>query len=159
MRSNDIFLGMPYNIIQFTTIQEVLSGWLGIEPGGYVQVSDSLHAYMHDIENFNYDENELLPNNSDQLNVEKDLSQTLITTIYEQLYRLTQPRLSRSEFSTISNSFSENIPTGYRNLFLVTCAYAARKRNWNNEEENSINRCSNQALQHLWQLWSNKNKG
>ncbi|MGH9905438.1 MAG: thymidylate synthase, partial [Pyrinomonadaceae bacterium] len=29
MRSNDVYRGLPYNIVQFTTLQEVLAGWLG----------------------------------------------------------------------------------------------------------------------------------
>ncbi|MCP4975525.1 MAG: hypothetical protein GY931_05140, partial [Maribacter sp.] len=27
MRSNDVLLGLPYNIIQFTTLQEIVAGW------------------------------------------------------------------------------------------------------------------------------------
>ena len=32
IRSNDLFLGLPHNIVQFTVLQEMLSGWLGLEP-------------------------------------------------------------------------------------------------------------------------------
>ncbi len=35
MRSNDIFLGLPYNFVQFTMLQEILAGWLGVEVGAY----------------------------------------------------------------------------------------------------------------------------
>jgi thymidylate synthase len=45
MRSNDAVWGLPYNFIQFTTLQEVLAGWLGIPLGSYNHVSDSLHIY------------------------------------------------------------------------------------------------------------------
>ena len=45
MRSNDLVWGLPYNLIQWTYLQEVVAGWLGVEPGQYVHVSDSLHAY------------------------------------------------------------------------------------------------------------------
>lgn len=48
MRSNDLWLGLPYNLIQFTTLQEIMSGWLGVEPGSYNHVSDSLHVYKRD---------------------------------------------------------------------------------------------------------------
>src|SRR5688572_20081702 len=33
LRSNDAFMGLPYNLVQFTTLQEVMSGWLGVEVG------------------------------------------------------------------------------------------------------------------------------
>ena len=33
MRSNDVFRGTPYNFVQFTTLQEVMAGWLGIDVG------------------------------------------------------------------------------------------------------------------------------
>ncbi|MGH2532369.1 MAG: thymidylate synthase [Thermomicrobiales bacterium] len=45
MRSNDLMWGLPYNIVQFTMLQEILAGWLGIEVGSYQHVSNSLHAY------------------------------------------------------------------------------------------------------------------
>lgn len=45
MRSNDLMWGTPINFVQFTCLQEIVSGWLGIDVGGYVHVSDSLHVY------------------------------------------------------------------------------------------------------------------
>jgi thymidylate synthase len=45
MRSNDLFKGLPYNLIQFTTLQEIIAGWLRIEVGSYNHISDSLHLY------------------------------------------------------------------------------------------------------------------
>jgi thymidylate synthase len=45
MRSTDIIWGLPYNLVQFTAIQEIMAGWLGVELGTYNHVSDSLHVY------------------------------------------------------------------------------------------------------------------
>lgn len=45
MRSNDAIWGWPYNIIQWTFIQEIVAGWLGVEPGTFVLLSDSYHVY------------------------------------------------------------------------------------------------------------------
>jgi thymidylate synthase len=45
MRSNDLIWGTPYNFIQFMTIHEIFSGWLGVEVGSYNHISDSLHIY------------------------------------------------------------------------------------------------------------------
>lgn len=45
MRSNDAVWGFPYNIIQWTMLQEIVAGWLGLELGPFVLVSDSFHIY------------------------------------------------------------------------------------------------------------------
>jgi len=46
MRSNDLIWGLPYNIVQFTTLQEIMAGWLGVDVGTYTHLSDSLHVYQ-----------------------------------------------------------------------------------------------------------------
>jgi thymidylate synthase len=48
MRSNDIFRGLPYNFVQFTTMQEIMAGWLSLKVGSYNHFSDSLHVYESD---------------------------------------------------------------------------------------------------------------
>lgn len=45
MRSSDLVWGLPYNFVQFTTMQEIVAGWLGVDVGTYTHVSDSLHVY------------------------------------------------------------------------------------------------------------------
>src|SRR6185369_819485 len=35
MRSNDLKLGWPHNVVQFTTLQEMMAGWLGVNVGSY----------------------------------------------------------------------------------------------------------------------------
>jgi thymidylate synthase len=45
MRSQDVWLGFPYDIFTNTLIQELLAGWLGAELGEYHHHIDSLHLY------------------------------------------------------------------------------------------------------------------
>lgn len=45
MRSNDLMWGTPYNFIQWTTIQEIVAGWLDLEPGIFTLDAASLHVY------------------------------------------------------------------------------------------------------------------
>lgn len=45
MRSNDLMWGTPYNFIQWTTIQEIVAGWLGLEVGQFTMDATSLHVY------------------------------------------------------------------------------------------------------------------
>lgn len=46
MRSNDLFWGTPYNFIQWTTLHEVVAGWLGLELGQFTLSTSSLHVYQ-----------------------------------------------------------------------------------------------------------------
>ena len=48
-RSNDVIWGMfGANLCQFSTIQEMMATWLGVEVGTYHQITDSLHLYTED---------------------------------------------------------------------------------------------------------------
>ncbi len=45
MRSNDVWLGMPYDIFSFTTLQCIISTWCGMELGFYQHEVSSMHLY------------------------------------------------------------------------------------------------------------------
>lgn len=45
MRSQDLWLGFPYDVFAATLLQELLAGWLGVELGEYRHHVDSLHLY------------------------------------------------------------------------------------------------------------------
>lgn len=51
MRSNDVWLGLPYDMFQFTQLQLTLCNVLDLEPGRYTHTAWSMHLYMT-----NYDE-------------------------------------------------------------------------------------------------------
>lgn len=46
MRSNDAIWGWPYNLVQWTFLQEIMAGWLGLDLGPFVLLSDSYHTYQ-----------------------------------------------------------------------------------------------------------------
>lgn len=50
MRSNDIFLGFPYDIFNFTMWQEYVACKLNIEVGEYTHIVNNLHFYEKDRE-------------------------------------------------------------------------------------------------------------
>ena len=50
MRSNDIILGMPFDVFNFTMIQEWMACRLGVEVGEYIHFVGSLHYYGTDEE-------------------------------------------------------------------------------------------------------------
>lgn len=66
MRSNDAVWGLPYNLIQFTMMQEFMAGWIGCGLGTYNHVSDSLHIYERHWQDFGgTDEYDLWHNDDD----------------------------------------------------------------------------------------------
>ena len=48
MRSNDIWLGFPYDVFSFTCMQIILAFELGVEIGEYTHIAGSLHLYSRD---------------------------------------------------------------------------------------------------------------
>lgn len=49
MRSNDVTLGLPYDVMMFTRLQGALAFALGIGLGSYVHTAHSLHIYERDM--------------------------------------------------------------------------------------------------------------
>jgi thymidylate synthase len=45
MRSNDVWLGLPYDLFTATVLHELMADWLGTELGTYHHSVDSLHLY------------------------------------------------------------------------------------------------------------------
>ncbi|MEN8635307.1 thymidylate synthase [Pseudoalteromonas distincta] len=52
-RSNDLFLGVPYNVLVFNSILKFIASQLNIEVGKQLHFSDSLHLYKSNLNDFN----------------------------------------------------------------------------------------------------------
>lgn len=50
MRSNDLWLGTPYDVFAFTTFQRIVALRLGVQPGTYTHVAGSMHVYDRNCE-------------------------------------------------------------------------------------------------------------
>lgn len=48
MRSNDLWMGFPYDVFQFTCLQTLLAMELDVELGTYTHIAGSLHLYERD---------------------------------------------------------------------------------------------------------------
>lgn len=48
MRSNDLWMGFPNDVFQFTAIQVYLAMRLGYQLGSYTHIAGSLHLYERD---------------------------------------------------------------------------------------------------------------
>lgn len=49
MRSNDLWMGFPYDVFQFTCLQTLLAMELDVDLGTYTHVAGSLHLYKRDL--------------------------------------------------------------------------------------------------------------
>ena len=50
MRSNDLWLGFPYDVVQFGALQGAIAQALGVEMGTYTHSVGSLHLYDQDVD-------------------------------------------------------------------------------------------------------------
>jgi len=80
MRSNDVWLGLPYDIHNFTCIQMIIASMLGLSLGKYTHIDGSLHLYEQ------HDELAIKCKNELKSGHFKSTAETLIKTPYE-LYK------------------------------------------------------------------------
>jgi thymidylate synthase len=151
LRSNDLILGVPYNFVQFTMLQEVLAGWIGVDVGPYTHFSDSLHIYDRDFAVSSVSHGELPSVNTDDLALTRRDSDRVLAALELSVNTLIDPESSRTDFERVLNV--AEYPRAYGNLLAIMGAGAARKRSWFDLSDASAARCTNPALQQLWRLW------
>lgn len=150
MRSNDLMRGTPYNIVQFTLLQEFMAGCLGLVPGEYVQVADSLHLYATDQQAFEVREVDQIPHSDftfalPRLEAEKHLQATI-----HSLDVLASPYLTRDDFRSIC---SADLPPSYLSLLSIPAADSARRRGWTDLQEAASEACRDPLLRLAWDSW------
>jgi thymidylate synthase len=151
MRSNDLYRGLPHNIVQFTMLQEVLAGWLGVDVGRYHHWSDSLHAYRSDGDEFACRPTGRIERNTDSLAVEAAAGLQLIEEMYARLVQLTARDLTRE--AALRLAAMPDAPPGYANFLRLLAADSARRRKWREESAALMADCTNPQLQQLWSAW------
>jgi len=157
MRSNDLFLGAPHNFVQFTVLQEVMAGWLGVELGNYVQVSDSLHFYEHDLERISVAEKQDAVANTDVLSLPKDDFDRMLIELGAIMDRLRAKDLTPEEFRGLV--FDAKLPGGWQTALAIAAADSARRQNWREEMEEAADACTSPMLRAAWQAWLERQAG
>jgi thymidylate synthase len=150
-RSNDLFLGVPYNFVQFTSLQEILAGWLNIDVGSYNQVSDSLHVYETDLLNLSSHGLSLSPANNDSISIPKTLSDRVFSELDSRITILASP--DSTEKGLWRTAIETDLPAGHQNMLLVVAADAARRKGWLPVSERLMARCTNPTLIKAWEGW------
>lgn len=153
MRSNDILLGMPYNFVQFTSLQEILAGWLGLEVGSYCHYSDSLHLYCSDINKIGIGKEDDVQN-LDSLSLDREESEKVFKEIYNRMIVLTDKTISEEKMCSLAQLESKY--DAYNNIMLMIAAYAAKKRQNKELVNELITKCSNSTYTLMWNKWANE---
>jgi len=151
LRSNDLFLGVPHNFVQFTSIQEILATWLGIEVGHYRHIADCLHVYARDQKNVQDSSRTSVEVNSDALRFTKGESDNLFAEMSRRMDRMTSSFLTQRVLRRLARP--EDFPKELVNWLLVVAADCARRRQWINLSYELMAECSNPALNQLWGRW------
>ena len=152
IRSNDMFLGVPHNFVQFTCIQEVLAGWLGVECGSYNQISDSLHVYDHNWKSVL--DSTALPNvspSSDYLGQPRQESGRLFRELERRVEQMIDPDAEAGVLQGLASW--DEAPQAYRNIAAVLTAEALRRRGLTESSAHIMSRCANPVYQQLWSRW------
>lgn len=155
MRSNDVFLGMPYNFIQFTGLQEILAGWLELDIGTYNHYSDSLHLYNRDISKVGIAQESFL-DNDDSLSLCKDETEKIFKEIYERMKSLTSSTVVEGDIYSLAQLDSGY--TAYDNMMLIIASYVAKKKQNDNLVTELMNECTNKVYIAMWDRWNDRKR-
>jgi len=151
MRSNDVFRGLPYNFVQFTTMQEIVAGWLGLSPGTYNQLSDSLHVYEQDLNQMESAQPVPMNKNTDLFALSKNEFDLVFGELEKQSNAVIDQTISTE--SLVEQVKKCNLPAAYRNVLCVLCAEGARKRKHVNRIHEIMACCTNPGYLHLYDRW------
>lgn len=151
IRSNDLFRGLPYNFIQFTTLQEVLAGWIGVEPGAFHTISDSLHVYDDSAASIRASMPVQVEHNCDSLALPKRESEEAFRELAKKVEMIIDRNVNLSEMLGIAHS--SGFSNGYRNILCLLSAEGARKRNGRNIAQQIMADCTNPALRQVYERW------
>lgn len=151
LRSNDLFLGVPHNFVQFTSLQEILAAWLGIGVGHYRHIADCLHIYVRDLEHVQSSEKLCAEKNIDVMQFTKAESDACFSRIAKRMDRMTNHFLTERKLRSLAKD--NDLPLSLQNWLLVVSADCARRRKWINLSYELMAACSNPALKQLWDRW------
>ena len=158
IRSNDMMLGIPHNFVQFTSMQEIMAGWLGVECGSYTQISDSLHVYDSDWNDVMA--STALPSvamNDDSLALPRQESDRVFRELELRVERLIDPATQPDVLEGLASW--HDAPQAYRNIAAVLTAEALRRRGLTDAAGRTMSRCTNPAYLQLWSRWCSTRPG
>jgi len=150
LRSNDLYRGTPYNFMQFTSLQEIIAGWIGVAPGPYTHFSDSLHVYEHEftlLESSPYSEG---PSNTDSLALPLRDSLLGFKALEEAVLTISNTALERDLLAFNARS----LPLPLANILVIFLSERLRQLHFYSSAKEMVTRCTNSYLESAWISWA-----
>jgi len=154
MRSNDVFRGLPYNFVQFTTIQEIVAGWLGVKVGTYNHISDSLHVYHRDLQQIKSSRPVSIEPNPDSLALTKADFDLVFGELEAHANAVTEHAVTAE--ALVQRVMKCTLPEAYRNVLCVLCAEGARRRKNTDRLDEIMALCTNPTYTQLYDRWCSR---
>ena len=152
IRSNDLFRGVPYNFVQFTTLQEIMAGWLGIGCGSYTQFSDSLHVYERDMNDVSGSiADSMGVPSTDRLALPLDDSREAFEEVEHRISVLVDGTRDADEIYKLHEW--SGAPIAYQNMLIVMVAEGMRRRGDRKAGVELMSKCTNPIYKWLWFRW------
>ena len=151
IRSNDVWRGLPHNIVQFTTLQEIMAGWLGCRIGSYNQISDSLHVYEDTADDVRASVPIETEPNTDSLALPKRDSDAAFHELAARVDRLIEGSPSPRQLPAMARF--PTAPASIQNILRLLVAELGRRRGWLDVSLGLMEDCTNPALRQAWNRW------
>jgi len=162
MRSNDIMRGLPYNIIQFTLLQEIMAGWLGSKLGDYFHLSDSLHVYKKDLVKFYCTPTNSIFTDREPFSLSYDETNALFSLIYDDLSEVSNGNKNEVELKEIfDRDTRRNVGRCelIKDMMAVIGSDAARRQNHTTLAYYLADSCTDQCLRRAAHAWLEYREG
>ena len=138
--------------VQFTFMQEILAGWLGVECGPYTQISDSLHVYDRDWKNvMGSAALQRVSPNDDCLSLSRQESDRIFEELERRLEKMIDPEIEPASLEGLASW--DSAPQAYRNIAVVLTAEALRRRGLTESAGRVMSHCNNPVYLQLWRRW------
>jgi len=145
LRSNDLFLGVPYNFVQFTTLQEVIAGLIGVDVGTYAHFSDSLHVYQKDARMGALSTVPPDLEAKDDLRIPAEFFELVTSTFHGSIETVGRCTCG----AAIAAAIDVELPQSWKNLLLVCASERARRIGDMDASNVHLSACTNSAVRSL----------
>lgn len=157
MRSNDLFRGLPYNIVQFTTLHEIMAGWLNVGVGAYHHFSDSLHLYQDTVLSKSHPAGHEYLVNRDYLGCTFEETSAILQQVEDLVHMIINPKATPGDI--VSAFGSLQVPEAWKNTTSIIVAEGLRRRGAVDHMDQIVESGTNPVLKLLFNKWVARTTG
>lgn len=153
MRSNDLYLGLPYDVLLFTSLQEIIAGWLDVEMGEYTHYCDSLHYYTD--RKMTVEKSKSITSSPSELRLEKQRSDEVFKALFRRMSELGTGRCV--DDTVLSILSKQTFPNAYEDILLIMCLYMLTRHSGNDDLIcRCYEKCNNDSYKNMFSEWSKR---